>query len=387
MMPIYMYLPNFYHENFDISLQSIGLVLLVVRIFDAILWPVLGVASDYFTNIKREIVLISAPLLGIGFVLLFHPLTQENIVAWIFSTLCFTYLFFNLIQINYQSLAIGFSKDYNEITKIIASRQILGVVAIICASVIPALLFTKYSQIQSFLIIGLVCLALFIIFSLIFYFKSPQASFPNGHKKLDFSLLKAKAFRPIFSIFFLNAVSFGCAAALMLFFVEIVLDAQHLISWFLGLYFGGLLFGIPFWSYLAKKLKSKAQAWKIAMILNLIIFAFCLVLRQGDVIFYAIICLTTGFCFGADYCISFSVLTDIIQKEKVQRLGSTVLGVVNFITKVCFAVISGGLLFFLGKIQEEAPAYEVSFILVTYCLIPCLVKVVTLRILFKNPHY
>lgn len=387
MMPVYMYLPNYYQSNFNIPLTTVGIILLVVRIFDAILWPLLGMASDYFTDLKRKVVLISAPILGISFILLFNPLSTENIPIWIFSVLCITYLFFNMIQINYQSLAIGFSKDYNEITKIIASRQTIGVTAIICASVVPSLLFSRFSEVQSFLIIGICCLILFTIFSLIFYFKSPEASFPETAKKLDFRPLKSKSFRPIFTIFFFNSISFGCAAALMLFFVESVLNAKEMVSLFLSLYFGGLLFGIPFWSFLAKKLNSKSKSWRVAMILNLILFSLCLFIREGDVVFYAALCLTTGFCFGADYCISFSVLTDIIQKEKSQKMGGTIFGLVNFITKSSFAVVSGSILFFLGKIQTQAPHLELAFILTTYCAIPCLFKIFTLRILYKNPNY
>ena len=86
-MPIYIYLPNFYVNNFAISLQSIALILLVSRVFDAVLDPFLGLVGDRYQNYKKHIVAFSAPILGISFIFLFHPLALQNIALWLFISL------------------------------------------------------------------------------------------------------------------------------------------------------------------------------------------------------------------------------------------------------------------------------------------------------------
>ena len=384
-MPIYIYLPNFYVNNFTISLSSLALLLLVSRVLDAILDPFLGILGDKYQNYKRHIIAFSAPILGISFIFLFHPLANQNIALWLFISLFITYFFFSLIQINYQSLAVGFSEDYNLKTKIIALRESLGVMGIIFASVAPSLLFLYFSEVKSFLIIGIFYFFLISIFATIFYFKSPQSITINSKaiNKTDFSFLKNRQLKYLFTIFFFNSCTFGITASLMLFFVETILNAKNFTSLFLLLYFGGLLLGIPFWTKLSEKLKNKESAWKIAMILIVIIFAFCGFLGQGDIVFYTLICLLSGFCFGADYCLSYSILTDVIQNRKLEKSTSTIFGFINFIIKFCFAFASGSLLFWLGKVQETSPESQTNFLLISYCLIPCILKIFTYIVLNK----
>lgn len=378
-MPIYIYLPNFYVNNFVISLQSVALVLLISRVFDAVLDPLLGIFSDKYPELKRKIIAFLAPILGISFIFLFHPLASSNLSWWLFISLFITYFFFSLIQINYQSLAVNFSEDYNLKTKIIAIREAVGVLGIIFASTAPALLFLYFTEVKSFLIIGIFYFLLISFLAIIFYFKSPKSLNLNTAttEKINFSFLKNRQLKYLFTIFFFNSLTFGITASLMLFFVEIVLNAKNFTSLFLLLYFGGLLLGIPFWAKLSEKLKSKEQAWKIAMILIVIIFAFCGFLKSGDIAFYAIICLASGFCFAADYCLSYSILTDVIQSQKLEKLTSTIFGGINFIIKFCFALASGVLLFGLGKVQENAIDLQTNFLLISYCLIPCFCKVLT----------
>ncbi len=378
-MPIYIYLPNFYVNNFTISLQSIALVLLISRAFDALLDPFLGIFSDKYPRLKRKIVAFLAPILGISFIFLFHPLDSFNLSWWLFISLFITYFFFSLIQINYQSLAVNFSNDYNLKTKIIAIRESVGVMGIIFASTTPALLFLYFTEVKSFLIVGVFYFLLISFLAIIFYFKSPNSSnlSTTTTEKINFSFLKNRQLRYIFTIFFFNSLTFGITASLMLFFVEIVLNAKNFTSLFLLLYFGGLLLGIPFWAKLSEKLKSKEQAWKIAMILIVVIFAFCGFLKSGDIVFYAIICLASGFCFAADYCLSYSILTDVIQNQNLTKSTSAIFGTINFIIKFCFALASGVLLFGLGKVQENAIDLQINFLLTSYCLIPCFCKVLT----------
>ena len=154
-IPIYIYLPSFYNDNFNISLQNIGLILLISRAFDAIIDPILGIFSDRYQHFKKQIIVISAPFLGIGFILVFHPLTTQNITLWIFCSLFITYFLFSLIQINYQSLAVEIGGDYNQKTRIVALREAFGVIGIIFASIAPTFLFFYFTEIKSFLFIGI----------------------------------------------------------------------------------------------------------------------------------------------------------------------------------------------------------------------------------------
>jgi Na+/melibiose symporter-like transporter len=173
----------------------------------------------------------------------------------------------------------------------------------------------------------------------------------------------------------INSFALSIPAVLLLFFIEKVVAAPNLSGLFTACYFFGLLTGIPVWAKVATLLKDKIKAWLVSMSLVIMIFFACYFVGQGDIVFYTAICLFSGLCFGADYCLSYSILADIIQENKLQKKETTMFGVVNFITKFSFSLSSGILVYFLGEIQESKFISEQSFLSFAYVIISCLFKI------------
>ena len=76
-LPLYVVLPNYYAKNFAVPLASLGVLLLVVRMLDAVVDPLLGRWADRLFH-KRPKVLFGqiaalAAGLVVGFVALFFP--------------------------------------------------------------------------------------------------------------------------------------------------------------------------------------------------------------------------------------------------------------------------------------------------------------------------
>jgi len=395
-LPIYIYLPQFYAQNFAISLQQIGLILLFCRLLDAFLDPVLGLLSDKYSHLKKRIIFFSAPILAISFLLLFAPQKNFNISAWLFFSLFATYSFFSLIQINYQSLALSLSSDYNQKTKIVALRESFGVAGIILASIAPALLLNYFSPQKTFFILGVFHLLAICALAAVFYFfvdaaddattssviaRSASDAATQNASTQKFDFLKIPLLKKFFLLFFINSIALSIPAVLILFFIEKVIGAKNLTGLFMSCYFFGLLAGIPLWAKIATILNNKITAWKIAMSLVILIFFGCYFVGQGDVIFYAAICVLSGLCFGADYCLSYSILADLIGENKIEKNETTIFGVINFITKLSFSLASGVLIFLLGKIQESGLVLEESFLSFCYVIVSCLFKIFALFLL------
>ena len=318
-LPIYIYLPQFYAQNFAINLQQIGLILLACRLLDAFFDPLLGIFSDKYSHLKKKIIFFSAPILGVSFLMLFAPQTGFNIGFWLFFSLFATYFFFSLIQINYQSLALSLSDNYNQKTKIVAMREGFGVAGIILASIAPAILLNYFSSPKTFLILGVFHLLAICALAALFYFFShtPSKLSLKRPNKQKFSFLKISNLKKFFLLFFINSIALSIPAVLILFFIEKVVDAKSFTGLFMSCYFFGLLAGIPLWAKIATILNNKINAWKIAMSLVILIFFCCYFVGKGDIIFYATICALSGLCFGADYCLSYSILADLIQENKL----------------------------------------------------------------------
>jgi GPH family glycoside/pentoside/hexuronide:cation symporter len=383
-LPIYIYLPQFYSENFTISLQEIALILLITRLFDALLDPAIGILSDKFAKFRNKIIAFSCPFLGLAILSLFSPPSFLSVKAALTISLFLTYSLFSLIWINHQALAVSFTKDYNLKTRIISYREGFFIIGIIFASLLPPLLESFFSPKESFEIIGFGYFFLICFCAAIFYkFVKYQ---PNTDKQnpTNIGQIFSKKLTHFFAIFFLNAIASSIPASLITFYVSQVLNLESKTGLFLILYFTGLILGIIFWTKLSQKFKVKAKIWLISSILTVIIFPFCFFLSENDLLFYALICLLSGFGFAGDFCLSYSVLTDIIGEEKLFDKESTIFSITNFLVKISFTISSVILVYAIGTIRDQGSLeQERQFLSYSYALLPCLFKISSCVFLFN----
>ena len=71
-LPLYVHLPKFYGDHFGVSLTTLGFLLLVFRLVDGVLDPLLGAWSDRAPSRKR-LITRAMPVLVLGMVALFAP--------------------------------------------------------------------------------------------------------------------------------------------------------------------------------------------------------------------------------------------------------------------------------------------------------------------------
>lgn len=383
-LPIYIYLPNYYANNFGITLQSMAFILLVTRLFDTIQDPIFGIVSDRFAYLKKKIVCYLSPLLGLAFLFLFYPVKGFDIQLWLVVFLILTYSLFSLIYINYQSLAVSFSDDYHEKTRIISYREFGFIFGIIFAASAPALLFDYFGEVKSFLLIGVVYACLITIFAFIFYYFAPQIHYSKKVDSQSFWLLfKNSLLKKYFIVFLLNAISSAIPAALILFFVEEIIGRKNMAGVFLLLYFVGLLFGVVLWTRLSKFLNDKVKAFVISILFTAVIFVWCYFLGAGDVLFYGLICVLAGVGFGGDFALAYSILTDIIQKHKLQNFESAIFGVTNFIIKISLTISSAILIYFIGVFEGQEDVKK-EFISFSYGILPVIFRILAAAFLFNN---
>ncbi len=382
-LPLYIYLPNYYADNFDITLQNIALILFATRLIDTVQDPIFGLISDKYSHLKRKIIFYLSPIMGFSFLLLFHPLDFLNIHLWLIIFLIITFSLFSAIYINYQSYSVNFSRDYHVKTKIIAYREIAFISGIIFAALIPSVLFKIFDEVTSFLIIGFIYFILTIVFSLIFYFFAPKNNHQIKQKPNFKEIFNNKTLRKFALVFLFNMLASVVPAILIIFFFEKILDAKNLVGIFLLLYFTGLMVGTILWSKLSKILNNKSRTWLISMSLTLPIFSFCYFLGNGNIIYYGVICILSGISFGGDFALAYSILTDIIQKDKLENNQTIIFGFCNFIIKISLTLISSVLIYFIGFFENNTSLQD-NFISFSYALLPIFFRIIAGSILYKN---
>ncbi len=381
-LPIYIYLPDFYNQNFNISLQEIALILLVVRVLDALQDPAIGLLSDKFFKSRRRIIALSCPFLGVAVYFLFSPLGFLDSKISLMISLFLTYLFFSIIWINHQALAVSFTENRNLKATIIAYRESFFIIGIILASLLPAILENYFSAKKSFEIIGVFYFFFICICGAVFY-KYAKTNFESKNKKLlKFSKIFQPKLRHFFTIFLFNSIASSIPASLITFYVAQVLNLKSQTGLFLILYFLGLILGIIFWTKLSQKIKNKSKTWLISSIVTVIIFPFCFFLQEGDFVYYAAICLISGFGFAGDFCLSYSILGDVICDQNLEGKESTIFSITNFLVKISFTISSVVLIYLLGTIRDQG-SDEIVFLSYSYAVLPCFFKIISTFFLFN----
>ena len=152
---------------------------------------------------------------------------------------------------------------------------------------------------------------------------------------------------------------------------------------FLLLYFVGLLFGVVLWTKLSKILNDKVKTFTISILSTVFVFVWCYFLGQGDVLFYGLICIFAGIGFGGDFALSYSILTDLIQKYKLQDSESAIFGVTNFLIKISLTLSSALLIYFIGALEGQEDVKK-EFISFSYAVLPILFRIAAATFLYNN---
>ena len=108
-IPVYVYLPKFYSDTMGISISTVGMLLMAVRIFDALTDPVIGYASDKISTRfgrRKPFIALGAAGLSISILFLFIPPVSSgtNLTFYFGFWLFVLFLFWTLITIPYESL-------------------------------------------------------------------------------------------------------------------------------------------------------------------------------------------------------------------------------------------------------------------------------------------
>ena len=139
-LPLYVVLPHYYTNDLGLPLATVGALLLLVRLMDAVTDPLLGLLSDRLYRRSVHAVLwmagVCALLLGGGMAGLFFPLVQgpTALAAWMVAGLLFTCLAHSLLVIGHQSWGVRLGGDAVQRSRIVAWREGPGLLGVIAAS-------------------------------------------------------------------------------------------------------------------------------------------------------------------------------------------------------------------------------------------------------------
>lgn len=383
-LPVYVHAPKFY-SALGLDLALIGILLLAVRLLDAVSDPLLGLLADRVPQRwggRKAMLVAAVPVIAVGMFLLFHPTTDgSGLVLWLAISLVLVYLGLSAASISHFALGSAWSRDPVERTRITAARGAAALTGVLLAAALPEWLAQRYGAAAGLELFSIAYAPLLVAAVALTVFAGPGSGLVAQTRSLRMRdvlrPLRNPRFLRLAAIFLVNGVAAAIPATLVLFYVADVLQRPDLTALFLVLYFVAGAAGMPVWVRIAAH-AGKARAWLLAMVLALAAFSSAWFLGSGDVSAFAVVCVLSGLAFGADLALPASMLADVIDDDEGEggRPDGVYFGLWHLLEKLALALAAGlalPLLQVLGYVPGVA-AVAGSALPWVYALLPCAIK-------------
>jgi GPH family glycoside/pentoside/hexuronide:cation symporter len=391
-LPLYVILPNHYARAFGVPLATLGVVLLGARLFDAFIDPAIGKLVDRLFTRSTSAVLafgaLAAVVLATGFLLLFFPpaLSPTALVAWASLMLMITYAGYSALTVAHQAWGALLGGSETQQSRIVAWREGLGLLGVVTASVLPALMGLPLTA-------AVFCAALALAWlgwqRAVRPAAGPAKELALAHTAGHSTAPAAASvwlpwhqaqFRRLMTVFIVNGIASAVPATLVLFFIQDLLQAPPALEpLFLGSYFLSAALAIPLWLKAVKRL-GLARSWLAGMALSILVFIWAGQLGAGDVALFALVCALSGAALGADLALPGALLAGVIHAGQARHpalAAGGYFGWWNFATKLNLALAAGlalPLLSLFGYAPGVRDAGALQALAIAYCLLPCLLK-------------
>ena len=316
-LPLYVHLPNVYANQFGVPLATLGLVLLLARLFDAVTDPWLGRFSDgLFARSHRWVLGVGAAtavvLLAGMWSLFFPPWVQgddtNHATLGLFIGLLITTTAYSQLAISHQAWGARLGGGEVQRARVVAWREGAGLVGVVLASVLPTWLGWS-GWVTAFgvaLVLGWLAWCRADAPSRV----GPPVAQPSGWREL-LHPWRRRGFRQLMGVFVLNGLASAMPATLVLFFIQDRLGAPEQEPLFLATYFVCAAASLPLWMRVVGRI-GLARTWLLGMGVSVAVFIWAASLSTGDVVGFWWVCALSGLALGTDLALPGAMLAGLI---------------------------------------------------------------------------
>ncbi len=375
--PIYIHTPSLYASQHGLSLATVGVVLLAVRLLDFVQDPLLGWWIGRQAANRPRIAAGFALLLGLGALALFAPAPVPMPALWLTISLAVVFTAFSGLQILYYSSGVVLGRQLAGGHNHVAGWREAGVLAGVCAAcVAPAIteqLFGKALAFPAYAAAFCVLLAAAVLQMRRWWPGVTGPVIAGGFREV---LADGKVQR-LLAIGLVNALPTGLTATLFVFFVEDRLNAPDHAGPALLLFFAAAAAAAPLWARLANRIGAK-RALLLGMTAAIVAFLGALTLGAGDWPLFYVISVASGFAVGADMTLLPALLSNRLARQGWS--GELAFGLWGFVNKASLALAAGLALPVLGAAGfapgTSNPPAALEVLSLAYAGVPCALKAI-----------
>lgn len=378
-LPIYLYVPDFYARSGLLGLSTVGAILLLTRLLDALADPCFGWMIDRY---RREPVLFASLLpFALGFIALFTlPLNGLNPAIWLFAALACCTLGFSAAMIAYQAWGGDMGVDTAERLRLTGAREAFMLAGVVIAAMVP-------TAVADDPLVGMAWLPFFLI-AFVLLAIPVICGLPAGHQIRNEQSLTARLgiiwsdqiYRRLLLVFMANGIASAFPATLFVFYVADVLQTPARTGLLLATYFFTAALAVPIWVRIAQWI-GRPRTWLFSMILAMVAFVGAAFLGAGDWLGFLAICVVSGAAVGTDLTLPASMVADLGEKQGATGI---YFGLWNLVAKINLALGAGIALPLLSLLGYTPGSIEHNDVLVAaYVLLPLSLKSIAMVLLYR----
>ncbi|HQA56239.1 MAG TPA: MFS transporter [Bacilli bacterium] len=376
---------NFLYPVFLVLIVGINpfwssFIILVARIFDAVIDPIIGWISDRTQSKfgKRRIYLIiCSPLIVVAMFLMFYPFNFSNEALQVIAVLL-AYLIFVAVQstimIPYFSLASEISRDYQNRASFNSYRLAFSIFSSIICVAVPKIIVDSFADPRIGYQVMSLSFGIFFGISILLsgLFAKEEIKSPIVKTKLSFKALaeplKLKPFRQYLGMFLFMQIAMSVMSGLFFFYIDFYIIKDVTASGgtsMVGTIAAALMFftqivALPFYLKMIEKF-SKAFTYRFGAIIWIVsaIGLFFVPANVNPVVIY-ILAVVMGFGISAPGLIPHTMFGDVADAGQLKfkkRIEGQMSGFSNFVSQIAQALGLSFAMFILGLagFKERVP--------------------------------
>jgi Na+/melibiose symporter-like transporter len=384
-LPIAIYLAPLYSGQMKLSLQLIGISLILARLSDFVTDPIVGILSDRWRPRigRRRVWLIFGALTMMGGVyMLFRPEPGVGL-AYFLVAVSTVYLGYTLLLLPYHAWAAELSDDYHVRTRISSVSQTFSIIGLVTSTIIPAYVLMRPGATSADVMAALsaVIILLLPVCAALAFFSVPEPRAPLRKAPFDIRgalrmLAANRAFATVTLLVLIATVGEVFRQTITVFFARDVAGVTNIgIVYFM--YFIAALVAMPAWVWFAKRVE-KHRALALALGIVALTNAAMFFVPHGGVALFTALFVLKGACYGAVLMLPHAMVADtadIDTAETLDRQQGLFYAALAMVQKLGYALGSGLPLLILGWSgyasageQREGPLLALT---VSYSIIPC----------------
>lgn len=268
------YLLFYLTQALGISPVWAGLALLIPRLWDALIDPLVGAISDRTRSRmgrRRPFLLVGGLTFGVMFAFLFQAPADasEGVkIAYVIALYLLTSTAFTFYDVPYSSMAAEMTTDYRVRTRLTGFKMVTARIGILVAVIAAPLLFnSQETLVQGFAVMGMVAGAYMVLSGLWAFLATrdaPQIVRPAEPFDLRAEYRALRENRPfliLWTTFLFQNFAIGASATTLIYLVIFVMKIDAaLVGAMVATSAVGAMVATPFWVRLAQYGKQKAYA-------------------------------------------------------------------------------------------------------------------------------